>query len=159
MATEAIRAVQKIATSLRPSVLDNMGVWAAIEAALAKLATYGNLACHCDIDPALAALALGHDVELALYRIVQEALTNVTRHAKASRVTLVAQRSAAGLRLTLRDNGVGLRADAGRARSGWGIAGMRERAARVNGSLSLGPAAAGGTELVLELPVGGDHGA
>jgi two-component system sensor histidine kinase UhpB len=156
MATEAINAVQNIATVLRPNALDTIGLWAALDAVLAMLSKRSGIACTSEIDPALARCALGADIELAVYRIVQEALTNVTRHAAATRVSLCAQRTPAGLRLTISDNGVGLRASGQCDRPAWGIVGMRERASRHHGSLSLGPAAGGGTELVLELPLEAD---
>jgi two-component system sensor histidine kinase UhpB len=158
MATEAINAVQNIATTLRPNALDAIGLWAAVDAALAMLSRRSGIACSSEIDPALARCALGADIEVALFRIVQEALTNITRHAAATQVSVCAQRTPAGLRLTVSDNGVGLRATGQRERPAWGVVGMRERATRHNGSLSLGPAAGGGTELVLELPLEADDG-
>ncbi len=159
MAKDAIGAVQQIATSLRPGVLDRLGIWAAIEDALDTLEKHTGIDCSCEIEPALNALALDANTELALYRIMQEALTNVRRHAKANRVHVQARCGANGLRLTISDNGVGIQPDSQRERTSWGIIGMQERAARLNGSLALVAGEQGGTKLVLDLPLEAEDGA
>jgi signal transduction histidine kinase len=93
------------------------------------------------------AVALPADVELAAYRIVQEALTNVTRHARANRVTVrVGYQD--GVTVEVVDNGVG-----GAANAGNGIAGMRERAAALGGSVEIGPQPGSGFRVMAHLPL------
>jgi len=94
-------------------------------------------------------LALDPSIELAAYRIVQEALTNTRRHAPGAAVDVELLRTADCLRLRVRDNGPGPPADPGR---GHGLAGMRERAAAVGGELRTGPAAGGGFLVDAVLP-------
>lgn len=158
LAAVAIHSVQEIATAMRPNALDTLGLWPAIAAALDQLAAHSGMVTSCDIDPALVSLALDSHLELALYRIVQEALTNVARHAKASRVSMRAQHTAGGLHLAIIDNGVGIAIEAECGRPRWGLIGMRERAARLNGRLVLRPGATGGTELILDMPLEADGG-
>lgn len=95
--------------------------------------------------------ALSADARLALYRTVQEALSNVVRHAKASRVVLKADRDGAGLRLCVEDDGCGGVQAALTSRHS-GIQGMRERAAMAGGHLVLGPSVLGGLRVTLWLP-------
>ena len=95
---------------------------------------------------------LSAGVELAAYRIVQEALTNVTRHAHATRAT-VSLRYGDGITVEIVDDGVGP-ADAGSMSAGRGLAGMRERAGALGGSVECGPAGSGGFRVLAHLPGG-----
>jgi signal transduction histidine kinase len=91
--------------------------------------------------------------ELALYRALQEALTNVRKHARASRVDVLLRFEGPTVRLEVADNGVGFApsADGGQA---FGLRGMRERAELLQGRMDIGPAEGGGTRLSVELPIG-----
>ena len=88
------------------------------------------------------------DVQLAAYRIVQEALTNVTRHARASAATVVVSCDAATVRVEVTDDGIG-----GPAEAGNGIRGMQERAAALGGAVDAGPRPGGGFRVVAQLPL------
>ncbi|MDI2131991.1 sensor histidine kinase [Yinghuangia seranimata] len=110
------------------------------------------------VDPRLvggAAAEPGPQVGVAAYRIVQEALTNVVRHADAERVVVNAERVGAVLRLTVHDDGPGGEVRVG----GFGIMGMTERARSVGGSLTAGPAAEGGFRVRALLPLSGEPAA
>jgi signal transduction histidine kinase len=89
---------------------------------------------------------------LQIYRIVQEALTNIARHAQASRVTLVLTETPTSFELRLLDDGCGIGSSPGREGS-IGLFSMSERAREIGATLQLGPAPAGGTELTLVLPL------
>ena len=93
---------------------------------------------------------LDDDEELVIYRVAQESLTNVARHAEASRVDLRLERTTRGVALHVADDGVGFKRLAG---AGEGLRGMRERALAVGAVLSIAEARRGGVEVVLEVPV------
>ncbi|GAB3831967.1 hypothetical protein GCM10027610_023280 [Dactylosporangium cerinum] len=141
--------IRRIARRLRPGVLEELGLTSALKALAAEFSTGGLTVQHrLDHCP-----DLGRDAELVLYRVAQECLTNTARHAGARRVRLVlARRSAAvgaAVELCIRDDGRGLVG----APEGAGIRGMRERALLVGADLTIGPAAGGGTEVRLWVPV------
>jgi len=95
--------------------------------------------------------ALSPDAELAIYRIAQESLTNVARHAHASRVELSLERGASSVVLRVADDGHGFDKASGRNGHG-GLRGMRERAVLVGGALAIKPGRHGGVEVRLEVP-------
>ena len=99
----------------------------------------------------LGAVRLGPDIETIAYRVAQEALTNVVKHADARTVAVDLRLDAERLRLTVADDGCGVGdVQAG----GHGIVGMRERAALASGKVEITQASAGGTRVTLELPLG-----
>ncbi len=93
---------------------------------------------------------LGPDVQLVIYRVTQESLTNVVRHAQARRARSCSAARAVDVELEVADDGIGI--DAAPA-SGGGIRGMRERAVLVGGRLTVAPAAGGGTRVRLRIPL------
>ena len=137
--------VRRIAKQLRPDVLDDLGV----VAALTTLGTSFGERTGLRVERRLARVPpLDADTELVLYRVAQESLTNVARHAEASRVELRLERIGDLVCLLVRDDGRGLNG----APAGNGIAGMRERALLVGGELSIEGTPGGGTEVRLEVP-------
>ncbi len=151
----AIDAVRRVVDELRPGALDQLGLWDALEWQAGQCAERGGLACAVDVDPACAALILSPARSTAVFRIVQEALANVLRHAGASRVSLEARRDGAALTLRLADDGGGLaplHAGPG-ARGHWGLQGMNERARGLGAELSVSGAAGHGTVMVLRVPL------
>lgn len=146
-----IDAVHRISLDLRPSILD-FGLVAALEWQLKEFATQTGIACafsgaeRLDADP-----ALDPDRASALFRIVQEALTNIAKHARATRVTVKLGRSRHYLSLEIADNGRGI-GPADRAKPGsFGLRGMAERAAALGGTLTLGHANGGGTVVAIRI--------
>ena len=138
--------IRRIARRLRPGVLEELGLVSALKALAAEFSTAG-LTVHRTLDTDMA--GLGRNVELVLYRVAQEGLTNVARHARARAVDVVLSRVGDGVELRIRDDGGGL----GGASEGAGIRGMRERALLIGADLSLGPASGGGTEVRLRVPL------
>src|SRR6266511_1430550 len=138
-AQEAIRGgleeVRRIAQELRPELLEHLGLVSALRALARTFAARTGIEVECRFAPEL--LKLDRDVELALYRIVQESLTNVARHAGATRVEL-----SMGPR----------RGVHGPLREGGGVRGMRERAMVVGGELAITAARAGGVEVRVNVP-------
>ena len=153
---DAIEAVRRVITDLRPSVLDQLGVWEALEWYANQIEARSNLVCECVIDSAAAELELDPDRSTMLFRIVQESLTNVLRHAEASCVSIQAWVDGGEIMLEMRDDGKGFDVERVPEHPSLGILGMRERARHFGGQLSVRSEAGRGTIVVLCLPVGGD---
>jgi two-component system sensor histidine kinase UhpB len=151
-AREAVRHsledVRRIARELRPEMLDDLGLLSALRA-LSNTAAHQGLRVERQLD--IGELRLGPEVELAVYRVAQESLTNVMRHAQASEVLVALQQVDGALRLVVRDDGRGLPTGDGQA--GAGIAGMSERALHVGGRLTVASSPGSGTEVRLDIPL------
>jgi two-component system, NarL family, sensor histidine kinase UhpB len=151
-AREAVRRsledVRRIARELRPETLDDLGLLSALRA-LSNTAAHNGLRVERQLD--IGDLRLRPEVELAVYRVAQESLTNVMRHARASEVLVALQQVDGALRLIVRDDGGGL--PAGDGQGGAGIAGMSERALHVGGRLTVASSPGGGTEVRLDIPL------
>ncbi len=145
-----LRNVRRLAVELRPSALDDFG----LVPALRRLGhTVGEAAdLNVQFESTLGAQRLPPDVETALYRIVQEALTNVVKHAEARQVSVVLSRKAASVVVMIEDDGQGFdQAETSNARLG--LRGMRERVELLDGSLWIEATPQEGTTLVVELPL------
>jgi len=147
---ETMQIVRRIASELRPSVLDQLGLEAAIEYLVqdAKQRTGIEITLHAQEFPRLP-----DDVASHAFRIIQEALTNVTRHAKATRVDVAVRRAAGSLILGVSDNGVGFAPDTLSGLSSLGLVGMRERALACGGVLMVQGKPGEGTSIVVTIPL------
>ncbi len=143
-----IRGLRAIIADLRPAALDELGLEPALRALVDRVAEQGGLATELDVQ--LGETRLAPEIETAAYRVAQEALTNVVKHARASTVSVVAEVSGGALRIRVADNGQGLGEAPG---SGFGVIGMRERADLAQGTLDISERAGGGTSVTLELPL------
>lgn len=154
-AQEAIRGsleeVRRIAQELRPELLEHLGLVSALTALARTFAARTGIEVDCRFAPDLP--KLDRDVELALYRIVQESLTNVARHAGAARVWLSMQPQHGGVVVCAVDDGRGVH---GPLREGGGVRGMRERAMVVGGELAITAARTGGVEVRVDVPALGE---
>ena len=152
---DGVRGVRRVINDLRPSLLDDLGLAAAVRALSEDVAARGGLTLRLDVHDTLPALAA--ETELALFRAAQEALANVARHAEARTVHLALHRHEQGIRLTVRDDGRGFPAGADLAsfeRDGHlGLVGMRERIAALGGTVAV--TSTGGVTVVVSLPVNG----
>jgi signal transduction histidine kinase len=149
MLKDSIRCVHEISQLLRPTILDDFG----LEAALAWLCEKFEERSGIEVDYAADfALRLPEETETHLFRIAQEALTNVARHAKATKVTVRLRAVGSRVELSVRDNGVGLPATAPR-REAFGLTGMRARARSSRGELSLVSEPGKGVEVRVWAPV------
>ena len=145
-----LQDVRQLAVELRPKALDDFGLVAALERLTQNFAeqTEIKVAFESTLPPG----RLPPEVETALYRIVQESLTNVVKHARASHVSIVLGRKGASVTAIIEDDGVGF--DPARAREdGLGLIGMRERVALVGGRLTVESRPGAGTTFVAEVPV------
>jgi two-component system sensor histidine kinase UhpB len=153
---DAVETLRRVIIDLRPSVLDQLGIWAALEWYAERIASQNGLQSELRIEPAAAAVELDAERSTAVYRIVQEAATNVLRHAGARRIAIRARRAGADLRIEICDDGCGI--DGLRAGASFGIAGMHERARGIGGDLTVSSAPGVGTCVALRLPLGTNHG-
>src|SRR4051812_25229368 len=148
---EAVRQgadeVRTIARRLRPDALDALGLSSALAALAAAFQRQSGVRVERDL---MQAVTVSPEEELVLYRVAQEALTNVARHAGASRVQLELREPAAGVELVVRDDGVGMPEDA--LDSSQGIRGMRERAMLVGARLTIDSRPGEGTMVKLVIP-------
>ena len=150
-AQEAIRTnleeVRRIAQELRPEALDHLGLASAVNNLARAFARRTNVNIERRIDPHLG--QLHPNVELVLYRVAQESLTNIARHSEATHVLLDLGRNSHSVVLRIADNGRGF--DQPHVEGG-GLRGIRENALIVGGALAIKPSASGGVEVRLEIP-------
>jgi two-component system, NarL family, sensor histidine kinase UhpB len=146
-ARESLEEVRRIARSLRPEALDDLGLASALRVLAERVGEQGKVRVETRMEPQLP--PLDGDEELVLYRVAQEGLTNVVRHSGAARAQLELATVPRSVRLVVRDDGRGL----GGAAEGSGIRGMRERAALVGAELRVAERQPRGVEVVLDLPL------
>jgi two-component system sensor histidine kinase UhpB len=146
---ESLEEVRRIARELRPEALDDLGLANALIALCTRIGAQGGPRVRRDLQPKLPPLS--PDVELVIYRVAQESLTNALRHSRASEVTLSLTADAENVTLAVTDDGKGLPTQL--PRDSAGIAGMRERALLVGGMLSLASVRGQGTEVRLTIPI------
>lgn len=130
---DTVQLKRRIIENLRPSLLDNMGLSAALQSYCADYARVTGLDCDALIDP--GADAAGPMQAIALFRITQEALNNIAKYAKASNVIVNLTRESGGWGLEITDDGIGIAADAMTRSKSHGLLGMRERALLLGGTL------------------------
>ena len=143
-----IEAIQRIALDLRPALLD-LGIVAALEWQVNEFDKQMGVAC--SFHASAPEIVLDPDTATALFRIFQEALTNVAKHAQATRVTVRLRRTPTRLVLSIADNGVGITARDRRKNESFGMRGMHERARALGGTLSVADAPDGGTVVTIKI--------
>lgn len=153
LADQASDTMRKVIADLRPSVLDQLGVWAALQWYAEQTAKRTGLACECTISERAASTLIDPDRGIVLFRIVQEALTNVVRHARASRVNIRIMRLADSIMVEVEDDGAGFDLKATQQRTSWGIVGMQERARYFGGNFDIAATPGKGTIARLWLPI------
>ena len=150
LVVSTLQDVRRLAVELRPSALDDFGLVAALERLAASFAEQTGISV--DFQTALADERLPEEVETALYRIVQESLTNVVKHAQARRVSILLARKDGAVKAVVEDDGQGFD-PAEQTDGGYGLMGMRERLALLGGRLEVESGRDGGTTIAAEVPV------
>jgi len=146
---DGIALKRRIIEDLRPSALGALGLVEALQIMAREFAAQSGLAVTCT----LAEVRLAPEADLVLYRVVQEAFTNIARHAAAKRVWLRLARRSGRVALEVRDDGIGLVSASGApAAEGHGLVGMRFRVEAQHGTLALAAAPGGGLRLRVRLP-------
>jgi two-component system, NarL family, sensor histidine kinase UhpB len=158
LAAQIGRDIHRTASDLRPTAIDDLGIFRAIEAYVAEWQErYG---IRVDIQTFGQDNPLPADVAAVLYRLVQEGLNNVLKHAQASKVSLVLEKKSEGLALVLEDDGIGFDPEAtqrnvsgsGRA-PGLGLSGMKERVALLGGKIAVESAPGNGSTIFVQIPL------
>lgn len=148
----AITEVRRLARDLRPPLLDNLGLVAALEAQVIQFQERTGVQCDTAFD---ASVMLGRDASIVLFRICQEALTNIARHANATSVELLLTRLEDGaLSFEVRDDGRGMTPVSTGDPASVGLTGMRERARSIGGTIEIESAPGEGTVVRFALPAG-----
>jgi signal transduction histidine kinase len=147
---QTIQSMRRIATELRPAVLDALGLVAAIEWAAEEFGSRTGTKCRLEL-PA-DEIAIDHEAATALFRIFQETLTNVARHAGATEVDVRLVQENGSLLLEVRDNGRGIAEQQLSSSASLGIVGMRERALLLGGKLTISGQPGTGTTVTVTIP-------
>lgn len=152
LADATLATVHAIVSELRPGVLEELGLAAALQHEAGRFQQRSEILC--EFHAAAALPALSRERATAAFRIFQETLTNVARHAQATKVEIRLDELEGGLVLEVRDNGRGISPAALEDSRSFGLVGMKERAAAFGGEVSFEPLAGGGTAMRLRLPLG-----
>jgi len=146
-----IQVVRDVATALRPAALD-LGILPGVEWLVEEFQKRSGI--HCTVSVSESDIALGEDRSIVLFRIVQESLTNVSRHANARNVEILLDHDAERIRLDVEDDGVGFDVDAARRKKTFGLLGIQERVIMLRGELAITSAPGRGTRISVSMPIG-----
>jgi two-component system sensor histidine kinase UhpB len=150
MTDSAITTVQRIATDLRPAVLDQLGLAEALREESQRFEKRTGVPC--ELQAPVERLDLPRDRVTVIFRVFQEALTNVARHAQATRCRIILKTTGDGVVLEVEDDGKGIGTAATSDGGSLGLLGMRERAVMVGGEVTIAPISPKGTRVTLRLP-------
>jgi len=147
---EMVKTVRRISAELRPGVLDDLGLVPALEWQAREWQERTGI--ECAVTSEVGAIQIGREPGTALFRIFQETLTNVARHAGATKVTSGLRCEDGAILLEIRDNGRGVTADEVRHSKSLGLLGMRERAKMLGGEFRIAGEPARGTTVTVRIP-------
>jgi PAS domain S-box-containing protein len=151
-----VGSVRRIAADLRPKVLDELGLYPALQTLVGDFSERHRIGC--ELSASEDELPLDDTFATSLFRMTQEALNNVAKHAQATAVAIHIETDAEGLVLTVRDNGKGMPTDGSRKPKSFGLIGMRERAYILGGNLAVVSQPGAGTTVRISLPLSsGSH--
>ncbi len=148
---ETFQATHRLAAELRPPALDDFGFLAALESDIRAFEERTGIECELSLPP--GPLPLAPEVETAAYRIVQEAMTNVARHANATRLEIRMRTRDNEMLVDVRDDGRGITSEDLRGRAGLGLVGMRERARQIGATVDVEGVDGKGTIVSLRIPL------
>ncbi|MBP6635870.1 MAG: PAS domain-containing protein [Paludibacter sp.] len=147
---KTIKTTRRIMTDLRPEILDVLGIKDALKQHLTKFAERNELKC--TFEDKSSFFELDAQQSLTLFRILQESLTNIVKHAKASEVKVKLLQTNDSLQLTISDNGIGFNSQSAAKMESYGLIGMKERAFLINGNLTVTSKKNAGTTIKIEIP-------
>ena len=148
---DAVKTIRRIATELRPSILDNLGLVAAIEWQSQEFETRSGI--HTEFESPVAEISVPKNIATSLFRIYQESLTNVARHAEASKISSTLQLNGNQLILKITDNGKGFEVDKIANKKTLGLLGMKERTMMMGGKYEIISEPGNGTTILVTVPV------
>jgi signal transduction histidine kinase len=148
---QGIDLKRRIIENLRPSLLDHLGLAAALQWYVEEACKSANVECALTVSDSLERMPA--DLEIALYRVVQESVTNAVKHAHAKHIHLTVERTPRGLALSIVDDGVGIADIEAAKKVSHGLAGMSHRVRSVNGTLDIRSAQGAGTRIEVFVPL------
>jgi PAS domain S-box-containing protein len=148
---QTVQTVRRISTELRPRILDDFGLVAALEWQAEEFAKKAEIPC--TFRSNIRQLELEPDRSIAVFRIFQEALTNIVRHSRATKVGVSFKKNGNSLLLTIQDNGRGISSEEITNHHSLGLVGMRERALIFGGTVEIQGKNGKGTKIILRLPI------
>ena len=151
LTSTTIKTVQRISTELRPGLLDDLGLVAAIEWQIEDFQKRTGIRCKLTVNP--EDITVDDRRSTALFRILQETLTNVTRHAQATRVQVSLQEKDGNLELRVRDNGIGIKKEQVSNSTSFGLIGIKERVHLWGGEVKISGRPGKGTTVVVRMPI------
>lgn len=154
----AVSSTRRIAADLRPLILDDLGLVPAIEWLASSFTERWSLPCKLSVDPALERQELQEPYASAVFRIVQESLANVAKHAQASQASVAVGLEQGALVLCVRDDGCGFSTSAPRQPHSLGLMGLRERVHLLKGSVDIASTLGQGTRVTVRIPLPGAEG-
>jgi PAS domain S-box-containing protein len=146
-------SLKEMVTALRPSVLEELGLVSALESLAVDIQERSGLQCRITVDQIDSGARYGPEVERALYRITQELLTNVVRHAKATTATVTIGSERGRIVLTVRDNGQGFNIHGVWKKNRFGLRGIQERAELLGGTITVDSTRKVGTTVAVHIPI------
>jgi PAS domain S-box-containing protein len=152
----AIKAVQRISSELRPGILDHLGLASAVEWHVKEFGLRTGIAC--DISVEMDNAELDRDLSTTIFRILQEALTNIARHSEATEVTVELKKEEGMLSLIVADNGKGIMEEQLSAHDSFGLMGIKERVKHWSGDLTIRGSRNEGTTIAVNIPLENKEG-
>jgi signal transduction histidine kinase len=149
LVTGTIKDVQRISSDLRPGILDDLGLAAAIEWYCDEFEKRTGIRCSVTLDDSIFG---DPQKNLIFFRVLQEALTNVIRHANASSVTIKLHHTQKGITLAIMDNGIGITREKVESAKSLGLIGIRERIRQFGGKVGISSEKGQGTKLTVFIP-------
>jgi signal transduction histidine kinase len=146
LVSETIKTVQRITFQLRPTIIDDLGLEAGIEWYTSEFSERNGIEIKLELKPDIIILP---EISLVIFRIMQESLTNVARHAKATKIDILLNECDDCINFVVKDNGIGISENRLNSKTSFGIIGMKERAQSVGGQLIIFKNREGGTSLQL----------
>ncbi|RKZ00464.1 MAG: hypothetical protein DRQ13_00350, partial [Ignavibacteriae bacterium] len=151
LTNSTIKTVKRIATELRPGILDDLGLIPAIEWQAEEFRKRSDIQCNLQIS--VDEVIIEEDISIAVFRIFQESLTNIVRHSGATKIEVVINRKDDLLQMEVTDNGVGISEEQISSSRSLGLIGMNERVSVLKGKLTISRAAEGGTTVKVDIPL------
>jgi len=150
LVSETIKTVQRLTAQLRPQIIDDLGIEAAIEWYTKEFSQRNGVEVFLDI---LSGISVSPNASLNIFRIMQESLTNIARHSKASQVEIGLSKTEKSINFSISDNGIGITENEIKSKKSFGIISMKERAASLGGSFDISHEYGCGTKIKLILPL------
>lgn len=150
LVSDTIKTVQKITFQLRPNIIDDLGLKAGIEWYTSEFSKRTGIKVNLDID---SEISVSPEISIAIFRIMQESLTNVVRHAQAKIVDIQMVKISNSINFNLNDDGTGITESRLKSKTSFGLIGMKERANSIGGKLEIFKNNKGGTSLELTFPI------